>query len=52
MAGAVMNGRNIPSASGAVANRRFMKRCAVIRIIVMLLQIQEIFFRVDNNGMH
>ena len=47
----VMNGQNIPSVSEVAANRRFMKRCAVIRIIVMPLQIPEIFSRVDNNGM-
>ena len=51
MAVEVMNGQNIPLASVVAANRRFMKRCAVIMITVMLLQIPEIFFRVDNKGM-
>jgi len=46
-----MSGQNIPPVSEVAANRRFMKRCAVIRIIVMLLQIPEMFFKVDNNGM-
>ena len=51
MAVEAMSELNIPSVSEAAANRRFMKRCAVIRIIVMPLQIPEIFSRVDNNGM-